>query len=424
LVVACLFVTNVAFAAANDLVLAPGNVSFSTNVVLEGKSVRIYATVTNASQKDLRGVVRFFDEKEEIAGDQPVSVLGSKDDAVFVDWKPKELGDHKIKIVLVPFENPDDNLANNTVERTITVLADTDRDGISNAADPDDDNDGCLDDKDSFPLDRAECLDSDGDRIGNNKDTDDDNDGVLDEQDAFPLDPTESVDTDKDGIGDNADLDDDNDGVSDVDEIKNGTNPKLADTDGDGINDKEDGWPLDALKGRDFDKDGIPDGQDTDADNDGVLKAQDINDTNLGPVINVTSNSGKSLPIFVPPNTSIEFETTTSVDPDGKVVKSEWQIGEQKIEGPVLKTKFTSMGFRKIAVKVTDDKNESKEKVFTVLVTPVFLPWLLITALFLIIILAIFLVFSYSKRRQSRWERVDGYLDMIQTVLSKFHKKK
>ena len=43
-------------------------------------------------------------------------------------------------------------------------------------------------------------------------DPDDDNDGVVDE-DAFPLNSKETVDTDGDGMGNTADLDDDNDGV-------------------------------------------------------------------------------------------------------------------------------------------------------------------------------------------------------------------
>ena len=90
---------------------------------------------------------------------------------------------------------------------TLTVLVDTDLDGIPDTTDPDDDNDGTPD--------------------------------VLD---AFPLDPSESVDTDGDGIGDNADRDDDNDGWSDIVEIIGGTDPldntsMPGDEDNDGIGD-------------------------------------------------------------------------------------------------------------------------------------------------------------------------------------------
>ena len=48
-------------------------------------------------------------------------------------------------------------------------------------------------------------MDSDGDFVGNNADTNDDNDGCLDYEDAFPLDPAECRDSDSDGIGDNID---------------------------------------------------------------------------------------------------------------------------------------------------------------------------------------------------------------------------
>jgi hypothetical protein len=72
--------------------------------------------------------------------------------------------------------------------------------------------DGC----DVFPLDPEEWFDTDKDGIGNNADTDDDGDGVLDSDDPFPLDASESLDTDSDGIGNNADTDDDGDGVLDA----------------------------------------------------------------------------------------------------------------------------------------------------------------------------------------------------------------
>jgi len=119
-----------------------------------------------------------------------------------------------------PEEGPD--LWHSTGVR-ITATADTDGDGINNAQDPDDDNDGVPDTQDDLPLDPTESVDTDGDGIGNNADTDDDNDRVADSDDQFPLDSTESVDTDGDGVGDNADLDADNDGIPDS--IESGSSP-------------------------------------------------------------------------------------------------------------------------------------------------------------------------------------------------------
>ena len=49
-------------------------------------------------------------------------------------------------------------------------------------------------------------MDTDRDGIGNNADADDDGDGVVDTEDAFPYDSSEHSDSDGDGVGDNADL--------------------------------------------------------------------------------------------------------------------------------------------------------------------------------------------------------------------------
>ncbi|PKI17102.1 hypothetical protein CXF71_07675 [Colwellia sp. 12G3] len=153
---------------------------------------------------------------------------------------------------------------------------DTDKDGVPNVTDTDDDNDNVLDVDDAFPLNASESIDTDLDGLGNNTDTDDDNDGVLDIDDAFPLDPnlSESIgitpiecldgyardeegvcalDTDKDGLPNVTDTDDDNDNVLDVD----------------------DAFPLNASESIDTDLDGLGNNTDTDDDNDGVLDIDD-----------------------------------------------------------------------------------------------------------------------------------------------------
>lgn len=84
---------------------------------------------------------------------------------------------------------------------------DSDKDGIGDRADPDDDNDGLydgeeiakgtdpikadtdgdktVDGKDAFPLNPTEQKDTDRDGVGNNTDTDDDNDRIPDAEDKF-----------------------------------------------------------------------------------------------------------------------------------------------------------------------------------------------------------------------------------------------
>ncbi len=150
---------------------------------------------------------------------------------------------------------------------------DFDYDGVENALDDDDDNDGVPDQADAFVLDAAESADHDHDGIGDNADPDDDNDGALDRFDAFPLNPLESLDSDGDGIGDNADPDDDNDGVSDSEDAFPRDPLETADSDGDGVGDNADPTPLDSVT--DADGDGIADSKDTDDDNDGLYDWRD-----------------------------------------------------------------------------------------------------------------------------------------------------
>ncbi|TQV89489.1 Calx-beta domain-containing protein [Aliikangiella coralliicola] len=197
------------------------------------------------------GVMYRFKNSSDADGDGLVDALDNDDDNDGIEDSEDQM----------PFD------ANESV--------DTDRDGIGNNADTDDDGDGVNDDEDAFPLDESEWLDTDGDGVGNNADTDDDNDGVNDDEDAFPLDENESVDTDGDGTGNNADTDDDNDGVNDdedafpldenesVDTDGDGTgNNADTDDDNDGVNDDEDAFPLDENEWLDTDGDGIGDNSD------------------------------------------------------------------------------------------------------------------------------------------------------------------
>jgi hypothetical protein len=107
---------------------------------------------------------------------------------------------------------------------TLFVDQDTDRDGILDSTDTDDDGDTILDINDAFPLDKNEWKDTDGDGIGDNADTDDDNDGILDVCD---------VDVNGDGIPDNG-TDMDGDGIIDSCD---------TDRDGDGVNNTSDNCP-------------------------------------------------------------------------------------------------------------------------------------------------------------------------------------
>jgi hypothetical protein len=134
---------------------------------------------------------------------------------------------------------------------------DSDGDGIADAIDLDDDNDGILDTVEG-------ATDKDGDGIPNCRDLDSDNDGINDIREADGVDANNDgladgtpnsqgipssaglgltpPDTDGDGIRDYHDLDSDNDALSDL--LESGYS--LADTNNDGV-----------VDGPDDDKDGI-----------------------------------------------------------------------------------------------------------------------------------------------------------------------
>jgi len=210
---------------------------------------------------------------------------------------------------------------------------DNEADGVCDALDPDDDNDGVNDTDDLWPYDSTEWSDADGDGQGDNRDMDDDNDGwwdscdqsawlaaqnsstieglnyfpsqtggiastCPDNTDAFPNDGTEWVDTDGDGVGNNADIDDDgqisgnaeapgNNDWTDAEEEACGTDPldpssvpadndgdyicDIVDTDddNDGVPDSLDAFPTDETEAADNDGDGLGEAVDDDDDNDG-----------------------------------------------------------------------------------------------------------------------------------------------------------
>ena len=150
-------------------------------------------------------------------------------------------------------------------------LLDIDGDGVPNFLDGDSDNDG-------IPDSVERNVDSDGDRIADYQDLDSDNDGIGDtfEKGANGFNP---VDTDRDGKPDYLDLDSDNDGLLDAWELLDVYAPGqdkdlngIADVNGAIVDKNGNGW-LDILENyrpTDTDKDGKPDYQDLDSDNDNI----------------------------------------------------------------------------------------------------------------------------------------------------------
>lgn len=388
-----LLTTTTAFAAVGDMSINSQDITFSPSSFLEGKPTRIYATAKNNSQRDLLGVVRFYDNSDQIGADQAISIFAGKSDGVFIDWNPG-FGNHKIAVKIFPWQPEIDDPNNNWIVETIYVIQDTDHDGTPNTTDEDDDGDGVNDTEDHFPLNKNEQKDTDGDNQGDNTDKDDDNDEVPDEFDDLPLDPNETTDTDKDGIGNTTDTDDDGDTLSDTTEENGGTNPTSPDSDGDTINDQEDAFPLNPSEQLDTDKDSMGNNTDIDDDNDGIPDEKDKYPLNKPPVISIT-NETDTIDVF---DEEI-FDATPSYDEDGNIVNYEWEIDGKRVrEGNSLEYFFNEVGQHSIKLTVTDDHGEQVTKEFQLSVVNLGLYKQLIISL-IVISLAVFIYFKYISPR-------------------------
>ena len=200
------------------------------------------------------------------------------------------------------FDDNNGDGADDGLQRSVSVVIDSDKDGVPNYRDLDSDQDSLSDILETQGI--AADLDNNG--VLDNF-ADGDNDGL---DDNLAANPVRERDTDQNGVPDQVDLDSDGDGISDlveaggVDIDNDGIVDVLADSDEDGIPDIAD---ASATGGEDSDQDGIDDMFDVtftsgnDADGDGITDQFDPdNDGNgfVGP--GPAEDDGQGVPIDLP----------------------------------------------------------------------------------------------------------------------------
>lgn len=179
------------------------DIFFSTDTLVAGDRVRVYARVTNFGTEDVTGYVAFNQGTIALGNTQVISVRSDgAQEEVFVDFTVPESA-FNVRAEIVSTDLLDENIENNII--------------ISNLFDPmiDEDHDGVEDEQDN-------CVSS-----ANN----------------------DQADTDGDGQGNICDEDDDEDTLTDELEEEMGTDALVADSDADGFLDAEDIAPTDPAKG-------------------------------------------------------------------------------------------------------------------------------------------------------------------------------
>ncbi len=123
---------------------------YSGEPVFVGVPTRVYVAFRNNTPHDLTGTIRFTDNGKRI-GSSYVSVLSGRIAEAWIDWTPTE-GEHALGATLSDAElhkigAPSEpiEVAGIVAEDAVTVEYDTDKDGVGNTADPDDDGDGVSD---------------------------------------------------------------------------------------------------------------------------------------------------------------------------------------------------------------------------------------------------------------------------------------
>ena len=289
----------IAQAAEFDFVVSRG-VWLSDKNALAGDKVKLYTVINNNDFVSLTTQVQFFNGDKQIGVVQVTNLAREEARQIGLEYTLPD-GKYTISVVLAnavaqTANGQARNLSEAELKASQTSAAldidlDTDKDRTGNRVDPDDDNDGITDVKETEQGTDPLKSDTDADGLSDSEEStagtnplkaDSDGDGRTDKDEQARGTNPLKADTDGDGLDDGAEIkagtsptkaDSDGYGLTDSEEKKRGTNPLLRDTDKDGVDDKNDVFPLDPNETADRDRDGRGDNSDTDDDNDGQTDA-------------------------------------------------------------------------------------------------------------------------------------------------------
>jgi len=241
-----------------------------TSTPINGTLGGVAGDVTTASNDTLNGVVVIdTDMNLTIISDADTTLIGAtlENNGSLSVPAGTPAGTYNVKYQICENLNPSNC---DEANATVVVLPDTDKDGILDIDDIDDDNDGIPDvvEANGDPL-----RDTDGDGVIDSLDLDSDNDGILDIVEA------NGIDSNNDGRVDDA-TDTDNDGLADIVDA----NPSTVDA----PTDLMEGLSVTTLPVVDTDGDSVRDFQDVDSDNDGM---SDLIEAGI-PATNDSNNDG------------------------------------------------------------------------------------------------------------------------------------
>lgn len=105
-----------------DVAITPGTLAFVPQEIYAGESIRIYVNIMNLGNKDITGVVGFYQGPNLLSAEVPFSLKAqSVTEDVWIDWVPIE-GRYNVMVRIDPI-TPDQNPGNNVTITSMMTIA-------------------------------------------------------------------------------------------------------------------------------------------------------------------------------------------------------------------------------------------------------------------------------------------------------------